>query len=90
VGIIYCQDDDNPPLIENEPDVQVILSVDTRPKTSIDVPNDQTSKSFACYECTNCNRKADLITRVCESGINMCYVNFFRNLISNLFIYLFI
>jgi hypothetical protein len=75
VGIIYSQDSDHL-LIDNEPEVQVILTVDTHPKSDIDVinsPNDQIS----CHECTNCNKKSDITTRICESNINMCYVNLF-------------
>jgi hypothetical protein len=83
VGIIYCQDN-SPSAIDNdseqEPDVNVILSVDTRPKSSSDIQN-SIPEPFSCHECTNCNRKSDLTTRVCESDINMCYVNLFQNFI---------
>jgi hypothetical protein len=73
VGIIYSQDSDHL-LIDNEPEVQVILTVDTHPKSDIDVIK---SESFTCHECTNCNQKSDITTRICESDINMCYVNLF-------------
>ncbi len=73
MSIILCQDN-NPLSIENEPDVHVILSVDTRSKSSINDANSQ--EPFACHECTNCNDKSGVTTRICESDINMCYVNF--------------
>jgi hypothetical protein len=79
MSIIYCQlliDIDQP----NEPDAQVILSVDTRPKSSANFEDNQISEPFACHECINCNLKSDLTTRICASGINMCYVSFlFQN-----------
>jgi len=34
----------------------------------------QTSEPFSCHECSNCNSKSDFISRICESGITMCYV----------------
>lgn len=80
VGIIVCQDS-NPLSIDNEPDAQVILSVDTRPKSEDDLvslQDDQPSEPFACFECTNCNQQSTLTTRVCSSDVNMCYVYFFR------------
>ena len=33
-----------------------------------------TPKPFSCHECTNCTSKSDFISRICESGITMCYV----------------
>jgi hypothetical protein len=88
VGTIYCQDS-NPLSMDvdqqDDSDVEVKLYVDAQPKSSnvdrekiVTVSNStiaQNPEPFACHECTNCNVKSDMTSRVCESGINMCYVS---------------
>jgi len=80
--MIHCEDND-PSSIDNEEEVKVILTVNTHPKSDINVinsPDDQISELFACHECTNCNQKSDITIRNCEYGINMCYVNLFSKI----------
>ncbi len=81
MGFNYCEDND-PSLTDMEqqdiPDVNVILSVNTDVKGT-DVLDNSVSEPFACHECTNCDSESDSTIRVCESGINMCYVNLFPN-----------
>jgi hypothetical protein len=85
VGIIYCQDNDvlSDDMDQSDvPDFKVNLSIDILSKSShgvklTDLMNSQKSEEFTCHECTNCTSKSELTSRVCQSGINMCYVSLF-------------
>lgn len=67
MSLVDCQDS-NPLSIENEPEVRVVLSVDTR---------SESSDTFACYECVNCHQKSNVTVVACQLDVNMCFVSFY-------------
>ena len=59
---------------DDEPEAQVILTIDTRPKSSFDARNSQ--EVFTCYECIHCQEKSNQTIRMCQPDVNMCFVRF--------------
>ena len=74
IGIVACQNNEVIPVDLDqvvEPDYRVELSVDTGIKSS----PEQLAEQFACHECTDCQAKGSLSSRVCDAGVRMCYVS---------------
>ena len=75
--MVLCQNNDVIPIdLEQvaEPDYRVEMSVDTGMKSAAEV-RDQPFEQFACHECTDCQSKGSVSSRVCDAGVRMCYVS---------------